>query len=1287
MNLSKAKILSYTIAAVALSAHLVSQAQETRSQAYKYNDRGLVIEVDGPRTDVADVVTHTYYSDGSLESTTNPLGHTRLYSNYNRFEKPELITDENGITQTLEYSESGKVAKVTSTDPLTSESQVVEYVYDTSDQLIRTIQEDGAETVYTYDGLGRLETITTNGTDSIVYTLDSAGNTVEEAYYRDGTLYKTQSMDYDEWSNIELIEDGEGNYESFVYDHSQRLTTTLDGKDEPTTYAYDALGYADETVRPDTSSIGYDYDAYGNLKEVTDPNGNKTVYSYNSFDEVVQLESPDSGITTYEYDEAGNLDYKIDGNGIVTEYSYDALNRLKTIQYPASPDLNISYSYDQGMYAKGKLSEVADPSGSTSFEYDPWGNVIVRSVNIFDLSLQSSYRYDSRSRLVEQTYPSGMVVEYERAHLSGNISTISVKMPGEDNFSPIVENISYVPFGGVDSLTYANGAELTNEYFKNYSLYRSTTQGIVSLEYSYDANGNIETILNNTQSNNYTYDKINQLKTSSSPEESASFGYDLNGNRTSKLQDGSLSSYDYDPLSNKLSSATVGGTPVAIDYDEAGNTTQKDDLTFDYADNNRLAGVKRDDSNVATYTYNYVGQRVAKSTSNETLYFVYSDSGKILSEVAPDGEIVREYIYLNEVPIATIQASDGESIVFDDSSDNFSHSGGWVGSNNVPGFEGDGYTLHEPVLEIAFEKIVDNSSVDFSAVGSWVASNAVQGYEEEGYLHSFGPEPEGVIIVDDSAIQATGNWTSSNAIKGFQGNGYLASQGLNGETAEWPLAPYSGDVEIYVSWTAHANRDQGAVYTVVIDGVESSKTVNQTQNSGGWYSLGVFDLSSGGVVRLEGSGAGYVVADAVKLEPTDPPARYAEWSVAGHGERDLYVKWPSHANRSTNATYAIRHANGSDTVIVDQTQQTEWFLLGRFNLDENSVITLLGAGDGYTIADAVAVASEDQVKPSATWDQLVSQQGARKIYATWTAHGNRTQQATYRITHVNGDALVQVDQTLESGEQYIGEFELDELSTVSLIASSDGYAIADSIKLVASSTGSKATYFYHTDHLGAPSAVTDSNGGVVWEKDWDAFGDGSEFVNNQPFRFPGQYADAETGLFYNYFRDYDPSLGRYIQSDPIGLGDGPNTYAYASGNPLFYTDPTGESTLDVVIPAFTVDLATMEPTDAAWPKWVGWGLVIGGAWAVDQCFSDSSIEDAKPSKADCNKAIKFLTQPDRLTQKYGKKIPKKRIDEWRRKIADGTITSYDLPAVLQGEMPPSLQGKSLAEIRSICGKK
>jgi len=105
----------------------------------------------------------------------------------------------------------------------------------------------------------------------------------------------------------------------------------------------------------------------------------------------------------------------------------------------------------------------------------------------------------------------------------------------------------------------------------------------------------------------------------------------------------------------------------------------------------------------------------------------------------------------------------------------------------------------------------------------------------------------------------------------------------------------------------------------------------------------------------------------------------------------------------------------------------------------------------------------------------------------------------------------------------------------------------------------------HTEHLNTPRLVADSVGAAVWR--WDQqepFGVNVPDENPSglgafefPLRFPGQYADKETGLHYNYFRDYDPGVGRYVESDPIGLQGGLNTYAYVEENPLSLIDPQG----------------------------------------------------------------------------------------------------------------------------------
>jgi RHS repeat-associated protein len=109
-------------------------------------------------------------------------------------------------------------------------------------------------------------------------------------------------------------------------------------------------------------------------------------------------------------------------------------------------------------------------------------------------------------------------------------------------------------------------------------------------------------------------------------------------------------------------------------------------------------------------------------------------------------------------------------------------------------------------------------------------------------------------------------------------------------------------------------------------------------------------------------------------------------------------------------------------------------------------------------------------------------------------------------------------------------------------------------------------FFVHADHLATPRMITAAAGNSVrwrWD-DADPFGMTppiesfpvvGAFVFNQ--RMPGQYYDRETNLFYNYFREYDPQTGRYVQSDPIGLKGGINTYAYVGGNPISRVDPDG----------------------------------------------------------------------------------------------------------------------------------
>ena len=130
-----------------------------------------------------------------------------------------------------------------------------------------------------------------------------------------------------------------------------------------------------------------------------------------------------------------------------------------------------------------------------------------------------------------------------------------------------------------------------------------------------------------------------------------------------------------------------------------------------------------------------------------------------------------------------------------------------------------------------------------------------------------------------------------------------------------------------------------------------------------------------------------------------------------------------------------------------------------------------------------------------------------------------------------------------------------------------------------SQTPAETIYYYHNDHLGTPRILTDQTGAVVWDVDYAPFGEISAYVTNslptdQPFRFPGQYSDQMTGLYYNWNRYYMPEVGRYNRVDLtksssliinnkiyiLPVNDAFNSihpYSYSNSNPLINIDFNG----------------------------------------------------------------------------------------------------------------------------------
>ena len=134
-----------------------------------------------------------------------------------------------------------------------------------------------------------------------------------------------------------------------------------------------------------------------------------------------------------------------------------------------------------------------------------------------------------------------------------------------------------------------------------------------------------------------------------------------------------------------------------------------------------------------------------------------------------------------------------------------------------------------------------------------------------------------------------------------------------------------------------------------------------------------------------------------------------------------------------------------------------------------------------------------------------------------------------------------------------------------------------------------------------------------------------EIENN--LRFPGQYYDAGMGTHYSYFRDYDPRVGRYLQSDPIGLAGGMNTYGYALQNPVNYYDPNGQFAIPAIIPLIPPAIEGIAGALGGIALGLGISRVINQA--DNECESNKQCKKATPfqlSKANISSEHEFKAE-------------------------------------------------------------
>ena len=207
----------------------------------------------------------------------------------------------------------------------------------------------------------------------------------------------------------------------------------------------------------------YGYDALDQLQSVTDPRVLNTLYTVNALGSVKQETSPDSGSTNRSFDAAGNLKTSTDARGITATYTYDALNRPLAVSYPTSGE-NIGYTWDSApgcTYGIGRLCQVTDSEGSTSFAYDDQGNLLREVRLAAGVNYATQYNYDGANRLLSLMTPSAETLMLTR-NSAGRIDSVSATNGLTTTI--LAKNITYDGTGKMISQVLGNGVLLSTGF-------------------------------------------------------------------------------------------------------------------------------------------------------------------------------------------------------------------------------------------------------------------------------------------------------------------------------------------------------------------------------------------------------------------------------------------------------------------------------------------------------------------------------------------------------------------------------------------------------------------------------------------------------------------------------------------------------------------------------------------------------------------------------------------------------------------------------------------------------
>ena len=1046
--------------------------------------------------------------------------------------------------------------------------------------LTSIVTRSGLTTTLAYNTDGQLATVTGPFGHTLTYSYDGGGH-VSQILTPDGKAFKYA---YDPRNNLTSVTYPDGKTRQYVYDDPNfpnALTGIIDEKGVRfATYAYDAQGRAISSEHAggvEKTTVAYNADG---SSTVTDPNAATHGYQFTTQFGLVKVTgltgtpSSAAGAKAATYDANGFVASRTDDNGNVTTYVHDArgLETARTEAYGTPAARTITTTWHATFHLPASITE---PGRTTTFGYDANGNLLTKTITAGGQTRGWSYTYSAVGQVLSIDGPRTDVADITRFtyDAKGNLATAT------------------------------------------------DPQGRVTRFTSYDANGRL---LRKTDPNGlvttYTYNPRGWLKTRSVGGETTTYGYDAVGSVVSVTHpDGSKETYTYDAAQRPTGAKDSLGNRVVLTVDAMGDVTRERHL---------------DPSNALHWDRRHVydaANRLAQDigAGGLTTTYAHDANGNLTSATDP---LARKTTYgfdpLNRL-VQAVDPAGGETDYAFDANDRLTAVTDPRGLVTGYGFDG----LGNPTSTASPD--AGAATRTFDAAGNVVTSTDARDIKTTNTYDALNRLTR--------SATSDGTVTTYRYDEGTNGIGHLTSMTYPGGTTSWSYdlhgrvtgrSQSAGTGTLATAYTYDAaGRRAGMVYP-------SGRTLAYGYDATGRISSITVDgqalLSNIGYEPF-GSVAGWSNGNGTyhqRIYDADGSVTEVRLGFsAGGSSRSLLLERDDGRQIVDISDSALPKASFDYDDLGRLTRFLRGSIVRSFDYDAN--------GNRLTMASDLTTTS--YTVPPDSNRLLARSDGTVTTAYTYDAAGNMIGDGVRSYGYDGRGRLVKVTQrtgvteyringlgqrVAKSGAQVTGSdnwFTYDDAGHLIGEYDGTGTPIAETVwlgDLPVAVLKPGSVHWVHPDHLGAPWVIANAAGNAVWSWARGPFGSGLPTGSlTYNLRLPGQYYDKETGLHYNYHRDYDPNLGRYIQSDPIGLAGGVNTYAYAGGDPVSKLDFLGLSDAD--------DGATIELIGSYMKK----ARCNVGAAAI-MARSDRDREEAAPGYKPENANLVLRDAEHYLFQRY-----------------------------------------------------